>query len=62
LLDQRDNRRTLLQCCGHEGEQQVRWQVLEWNELAINFYKKFPVTFDGEWINCKVYKNEIEKY
>lgn len=41
---------------------QVRWQVLEWNELAINFYKKFPVTFDGEWINCKVYKNEIEKY
>ena len=31
----------------------IVWQVLEWNEPAINFYKKLPgVNFDGEWINC----------
>src|SRR5262249_40898937 len=30
----------------------IVWQVLEWNEPAINFYKKFKdVTFDNEWIN-----------
>lgn len=29
----------------------VMWQVLDWNEPAINFYKKFGVRFDGEWLN-----------
>jgi hypothetical protein len=27
------------------------WQVLEWNEPAINFYKKYNARLDGEWIN-----------
>lgn len=27
------------------------WQVLNWNEPAINFYKKFNATFDDEWMN-----------
>lgn len=31
------------------------WQVLDWNEPAINFYKKFDgVAFDGEWVNCSL--------
>jgi GNAT superfamily N-acetyltransferase len=30
------------------------WQVLEWNEAAINFYKKYPCEFDAEWINCSI--------
>jgi GNAT superfamily N-acetyltransferase len=31
------------------------WQVLDWNEPAINFYKKYgSVSFDGEWVNCSV--------
>lgn len=29
----------------------IVWQVLDWNELAINFYKKYNATFDGEWLN-----------
>jgi GNAT superfamily N-acetyltransferase len=33
----------------------VKWQVLNWNEPAIHFYKKYPVLFDNEWIDCKVY-------
>ena len=33
----------------------MMWQVLEWNELAINFYKKyFNSNFDPEWINCSL--------
>ncbi len=32
----------------------IQWQVLEWNEPAINFYKKYSPTFDGEWVNCAV--------
>jgi len=30
------------------------WQVLDWNEPAINFYKKYNATFDAGWINCSV--------
>lgn len=30
----------------------MAWQVLEWNETAIHFYKKYEgVKFDGEWLN-----------
>ena len=33
----------------------MMWQVLEWNEPAINFYKKyFNANFDPEWINCSL--------
>ena len=32
----------------------IQWQVLEWNEPAINFYKKYEAAFDAEWINCAI--------
>lgn len=32
----------------------MEWQVLDWNETAINFYKQYNSHFDGEWINCKL--------
>jgi len=31
------------------------WQVLDWNEPAINFYKKYySARLDPEWINCSI--------
>ncbi len=33
------------------GFRRIVWQVLEWNESAINFYKKYNAQFDPEWIN-----------
>ena len=33
----------------------VKWQVLKWNEPAINFYKKYDVVFDDEWFDGKIY-------
>ena len=32
----------------------IQWQVLEWNEPAINFYKKYNASFDSEWVNCSI--------
>lgn len=32
----------------------IVWQVLEWNEPAINFYKKYKANFDPEWVNCSI--------
>jgi GNAT superfamily N-acetyltransferase len=33
----------------------IIWQVLDWNEPAINFYKKYNADFDADWINCSIY-------
>ncbi len=33
---------------------QMMWQVLDWNEPAIRFYKKFNAELDPEWINGKL--------
>lgn len=32
----------------------IAWQVLDWNEPAISFYKKFNARFDDEWVNCSI--------
>ena len=32
----------------------MMWQVLEWNEPAIKFYKKYEANFDAEWVNCSI--------
>ncbi|UZT99495.1 GNAT family N-acetyltransferase [Chryseobacterium fluminis] len=30
------------------------FQVLNWNEAAINFYKKYSPKFDDEWLNVSI--------
>jgi len=32
----------------------IVWQVLDWNEPAINFYKKYNANFDAGWVNCSI--------
>jgi GNAT superfamily N-acetyltransferase len=40
----------------------MMWQVLDWNEPAINFYKKYyQAKLDGEWINCSLEADDIKK-
>ena len=36
------------------GFRDLNWQVLDWNEPAINFYRKYDVILDPEWINGKI--------
>ena len=31
--------------------QGMTWQILNWNEPALNFYRKFNTRFDDEWVN-----------
>lgn len=38
-----------------KGFSGMMWQVLDWNEPAINFYKKYDgVNFENEWVNCSL--------
>ena len=38
----------------HQADGFLEWQVLDWNEPAINFYKKYKAHFDAGWINCSI--------
>ena len=40
----------------------LKWQVLEWNEPAITFYRKLNANFDAEWINCNMTAEEMAAY
>jgi len=36
----------------------ISLQVLDWNKIGINFYKKLNMKFDKEWINCNLNLDE----
>lgn len=40
----------------------MEWQVLDWNEPAINFYNKYNATLDGEWLNGKLTREQIQQF
>jgi len=40
----------------------VRWQVLNWNEPAITFYRKCGAELDDEWINCNFDETGIANF
>lgn len=33
------------------GYRRMAWQVLEWNEPSIEFYKRYGAKLDPEWVN-----------
>ncbi|MEQ9466297.1 MAG: GNAT family N-acetyltransferase [Ekhidna sp.] len=43
-----------LKIAKEKGCSGMMWQVLDWNEPAINFYKKYETRFDEEWVNCNI--------
>ena len=49
---------TLIQEAKDKKFMGMNWQVLDWNEPAINFYKKYNASFDPEWLNCSISFNQ----
>ncbi|TDQ13702.1 L-amino acid N-acyltransferase YncA [Algoriphagus boseongensis] len=39
----------------------MMWQVLDWNEPAINFYKKYGAYLEAGWLNAHLQDYEIRK-
>ncbi|TSJ45409.1 GNAT family N-acetyltransferase [Fluviicola chungangensis] len=37
------------------GVKRMDWQVLDWNESAIQFYKKQQAVLDPEWVNGRLF-------
>jgi GNAT superfamily N-acetyltransferase len=44
----------LIEEAKEKGLKRIVWQVLDWNEPAINFYKKYNANFDAGWMNCSI--------
>jgi GNAT superfamily N-acetyltransferase len=44
------------------GAQRMKWQVLDWNEPAIAFYKKLGATIESEWLNGNLNAEELRTY
>ena len=46
---------TLIEECKTKKYSGLVWQVLDWNEPALNFYKKYDgVNIDRGWLNCMI--------
>ena len=39
----------------------MEWQVLDWNEPAIDFYKSYKAELDNEWINGRFRNEQLNK-
>ena len=39
----------------------AKWQVLDWNEPAINFYEKYNSTIEKQWFNGKILKKDFDE-
>lgn len=37
------------------GVKRMDWQVLDWNEPALEFYKKHQSVLDSEWVNGRLF-------
>jgi len=38
----------------------MEWQVLDWNQTAIDFYKQMGASIDSEWLNGRFSKEQIK--
>ncbi|MFS2185837.1 N-acetyltransferase family protein [Mucilaginibacter sp. Mucisp84] len=45
--------------CGFSG---MVWQVLDWNEPAINFYNKYGANIEAGWLNASLSKEQLLNY
>ena len=44
------------------GAVRMKWQVLDWNEPAIAFYKKLGATIENEWLNGNLDAAQLASY
>lgn len=45
----------VIELAKEEGCKRMRWQVLDWNTPAIEFYKKMNASLSQEWVNCDLH-------
>ncbi len=55
----------LFRACAAEsvrrGYHHLTWQVLDWNEGAIRFYKRLGAELSSEWMNGRLYQDQLKE-
>lgn len=52
----------VVKMCVEKGAKRLHWQVLDWNQPGINFYKKLNARFESEWLSCKLTDDDMKNY
>ena len=52
----------VVQYCKENKAKRLEWQVLNWNQPAIDFYKKLDAVLDDEWINGELTEEQIQQF
>lgn len=53
---------TIIKEAKEKGFNGMTWQVLDWNEPAISFYKKYDAQLESEWLNASLSKEQLLNY
>jgi predicted N-acetyltransferase YhbS len=54
--------RKVFEIANTEDCKRVRWQVLKWNQPAIQMYLKSGAEIDDEWLNCSFDHDGIKNF
>ncbi|HEX8024000.1 GNAT family N-acetyltransferase [Mucilaginibacter sp.] len=52
----------LIQEAKERGFSGMVWQVLDWNEPAINFYNKYGANIEAGWLNASLSREQLLNY
>ena len=53
--------RTILEA-KEKGYASMVWQVLDWNQPALNFYNKYNAGIDAGWLNGSLSKKQLDEF
>ena len=51
-----------IKICQEKNLHGMCWQVLDWNQPAIKFYKKYNASISDEWLNGRLTKEQISAF
>jgi GNAT superfamily N-acetyltransferase len=53
---------TIIAEAKEKGFNGINWQVLDWNQPAINFYNKYQSAIDAGWLNASLSKEQLNAF
>ena len=53
---------TIIQEAKELGFNGMTWQVLDWNEPALNFYRKYEANIEAGWLNGSLSKEQLKQF
>ena len=52
----------VIQFCNSKGYKRLKWEVLDWNQSAIEFYKKYDAHIESTWLTCRLKEDQLSTF